>query len=337
MDKRLIPGKFGISGTVQDVSLRELKAGHINSTYLADTPDGKYILQSLNMSVYSDHRAVERNLSGIVRCFEEYDGTPGVSIPHYLRTGDGSFFYHSGSEVWRMYRYSEACEPTEPPELCAGYACGAFMRVTGSKSPELTPAIDGFHDFRHHYEEYRAALRRRPWKMTSESTAIAEWLEPYYVHICDTFREVPKRPVHGDAKADNFIIGTDRTKCTVIDLDTVMYSYAAVDYGDLIRSSAGSGDMDAAAAITEGFSEGLAGVLTPIEISSLYHGVIYVTAELAFRYLTDFINGAAFFRSKTPEQCLERSRQLLVQLSGFTSKSREFDEIIRKYFSGGEK
>ena len=314
---------FGIKAD----TVTELNTGHINRTCLITSDSGRYILQSLNPAVFTPPGTVERNLSEVIRCMSS---AGDISVPEYLSAPEGGLFLRSDGAAWRMYRYADGGVSAKETLFCAGYSCGAFMRTLGSGKPELTSAIDGFHDISHHFRQLTDAFGET--ETSAEHRELLSFLTEQYERVCSVFSGLPLRPIHGDAKGDNFVLTGVPEDGTAIDLDNVMYSYAAVDYGDLIRSLAGAGDISAAEQLTEGFAAGLDGALSPEEISSLYDGVIYVTAELAIRYLTDHLRGAVFFRSKTPEQCLERTRQLCVQLRAFEACENKFRSMTERCF-----
>lgn len=138
--------------------------------------------------------------------------------------------------------------------------------------------------------------------------------------------ELPIRNIHGDTKADNIIFGR---KTAVIDFDTAMRGCICADYGDMIRSvTTKCFDIQTIHEITEGFAEGLGGLLTKPEINSLYSGIILITQELAGRYH----DGNKNFPNKTPEQCLERERELKVQINNFEKNQNVIKELIKKSF-----
>ncbi len=139
--------------------------------------------------------------------------------------------------------------------------------------------------------------------------------------------KLPLRNIHGDTKADNIIFGE---KLTVIDLDTAMQGYICADYGDMIRSvTAKEFSLSAVRDATNGFAAGLDGLLTVEEINSLYGGIVLIISELAERYSGGSVN----FPNKTAEQCLERERELRLQLSKFNDFERDIRAVISECFS----
>ncbi len=300
MEVHMIPTLFGLPEASQ---LTELNKGHINRTFLAVCGGESFILQSLNRSVFRAPEAVMDNISRIEAAFAmSHDNT--AAVPHFLTCGSGNFFCSDG-ELWRIYPYISALSDTSSDLSRAGRAFGTFIRIMDGSELDPVPAIDGFHDF----DRYFSILSSK----SGTNDHIMRKLEKLRGELSQVFTDsMKKRIIHGDAKADNVIMSE---KSVIIDLDTVMYGYAAFDCGDLVRSVCKNGyDPDAVKAVTNGFIQGTGGILTPDEISSLPYGRLWLTAELAMRYLIDSKSETRYFRGKTSEECLARANQLLEQL-----------------------
>ena len=91
-------------------------------------------------------------------------------------------------------------------------------------------------------------------------------------------------------------------------------------------------DLNAVREITSGFAQGLGGILSDDEVNSLYYGILWLTGELAVRYLIDYRSENKYFRGKTSAQCLARAEELLSQLKQFTDHGEELKEIVRSQF-----
>lgn len=153
----------------------------------------------------------------------------------------------------------------------------------------------------------------------------AEFETPINLHKFEL--DLPLRNIHGDTKADNIIFGR---KTTVIDFDTAMRGYICADYGDMIRSATTKYvDMQTVREITEGFAEGLGGLLTASEVDSLYLGIVLIIQELAGRYRV----GNKNFPNKTAEECLIREKELAVQLEKFHEHRDDIMKMIKTCFS----
>ena len=317
MDIRIIPALFGLPEAFE---LTELNAGHINQTFLAVCGGEKYILQALNRSVFLSPEAVMDNLSRIEAAFEDVSG---IAVPHFIAAGDKNYAT-ADNKVWRMYRYITAVADAAADAAAAGRLFGAFIRIMDGHELNKTPAIEEFHGF----DRYFAALsaqNRTEQELMSKLDRLRDELGQVFT------ASLKKRIIHGDAKPDNIIISDTPT---IIDLDTAMYGYAAIDYGDLVRSVCRSKDFDiiSVRSMTKGFSQGLDVILSPQEISSLYYGILWLTGELAVRYLADSKRENKYFRGKSSADCLARAEELLTQLNMFSYHETEIKEIIYEYF-----
>ncbi|MCR5599175.1 MAG: aminoglycoside phosphotransferase family protein [Ruminococcus sp.] len=315
MDIYKIPCLFGLP---EAGSLSELSAGHINRTFLAVCGGEKYVLQTLNRSVFHSPETVMYNISRIEAAFAE-NAASDTAVPHFIAAGDKNFAV-ADDEVWRMYKYISATADAAANAAAAGRAFGTFIRVMNGRELSDAPVIENFHNF------------NRYFSVLTTHKGIASDILAKLDKLRDTLGQVftdslKKRVIHGDAKADNVIISE---RSTIIDLDTVMYGYAAIDYGDLVRSVCRSGltDMKAVKAVTCGFLQGLDGLLTNDEINSMYYGVLWLTGELAMRYLIDSRSEIRYFRGKSPAECRSRAEELLSQLDGFIAAEADFETII---------
>ena len=98
----------------------------------------------------------------------------------------------------------------------------------------------------------------------------------------------------------------------VIDLDTVMRGTPLFDFGDLVRSSVSTAPEDSTdlqsihaepalyQALLEGYLEGTAGLLSRTERSLLETAGRVITWEQSLRFLTDYLDGDAYFATVTP-------------------------------------
>ena len=92
-------------------------------------------------------------------------------------------------------------------------------------------------------------------------------------------------------------------------------------------------DIQEISAAVSGFAEGAGGLLTDDEIDNLYDGTLLIIRELLERYREGIKN----FPNKSPEQCLERQRQLATQIDDFRTHEDEISSIVRTIFGKGSK
>ena len=319
--------RFGISGAKR---ISELNSGHINNTYFAECESDKnYILQSLNRRVFRNPQAVMSNIAKIENAFSN-SSEECIAVPHYLYTEDGDNYTEYNEEIFRLYAYAEPSAENIDRFYKAGFSFGTFIKTISHKNIHLDVTIERFHSFTDYFSALISADKSSPLKKIDNS--IMRRLNSLRDTIEQVFTvDFPKRNVHNDAKISNVIFGEI---CTVIDLDTAMPGYAAIDYGDMIRSVCATDELDFTVIrdISKGFADGLDGILSDDEIYSLYYGILYVTGELAVRYLIDYLSKEKYFKDKTSAECLSRANELLRQLNMFISAGDEITSIIYKAF-----
>ncbi|MDE5861215.1 MAG: aminoglycoside phosphotransferase family protein, partial [Ruminococcus sp.] len=292
---------------IKDIhKISPINTGHINKTYLIESGAGKYIMQSLNRNIFRNPHIVMENISRIATAFRR-SGQDIITVPEYL-TVHGKYYIEVNNEVWRIYEYTEQSYLLENKSYLTGYAFGKYINIINNNII-LDNTIENFHNFEMYYNRLPVGTEKFFDKLRGK---------------LEIFGDIPIRNVHNDAKTDNIIFGQ---KITIIDLDTSMRGYVAIDYGDMIRSAGTENIVD----ITRGFADGLDGILTPEETDSLYYGILYVTGELAMRYIIDSISERRYFITKTPEQCRRRAEDLLKQLEYFENNTG-IKNIIRKAF-----
>ena len=315
---------FGISGISE---IYKIGNGHINKTYYIKSDSGEYILQNINKNIFKNPESVMKNISAVCKMFYE----SSISVPEYL-SADGRNFVVSDGEYWRMYRFigNSGASEIKDKNRTYGKVYGEFIRTVNSKKFKPETAIENFHNFGAYLNRLNLAVSGNSLKKIDSGVIMR------LRNLNDTLNHVfsadfPKRIIHGDAKKDNIILGNIHY---VIDLDTIMSGYAALDYGDLVRSVCCGNMLNIAdlTSLTRGFAEGLNGILSADEINSLYYGILWTTGELAVRYLTDWLSKDRYFAAKTPAECLKRANELLSQLNNFINSGDEITDIIYSAF-----
>ena len=315
------------------VEIRKCPSGHINKTFFIHVFNRDYVLQALNPNVYISSAAVMHNLEKITALFPEQPGEngsasetePRIDVPHFL-TVNGQNYLELAGECWRMYPYVPEAKDTSKTPYQVGYAYGRYICMLNAGKPELEKTVDGYHDFAAYHNKFMAVTKDNSFETI---TTFRSKLDAIFT------ADMPKRYIHGDAKADNLILQADGT-CTLLDLDTTMKHFVALDYGDMVRSvTTGIPDtevLDVIRLVTAGFANGLNGILTSAEIDSLFYGILWVTWELAVRYLTDCYATNRYFVNMTVEQCRERVGQLIGQSEEFSRIKEQIKMIIEAEF-----
>lgn len=247
-----------------------------------------------------------------------------VRVPHYIHVRGKNYMEING-RIWRMYRYTAGSALTKA-EGCrsVGYAFGSFTAmISGCEYSAVTEEI---HDYQRRLSRL-AELSANGGVHSSMLSLFTDTGEELSRVFNDS---LPRRNVHNDAKSDNVIFGDI---CTVIDLDTVGEGYAALDFGDMVRSLCKSEpDMELLVPLTQGYAYGLGGILSAGEVRSLAAGIFYVTAELAMRYIIDAASGDGYFH-RSAADCMARADELIGQLELFSRNRSFITETINKSFA----
>ena len=320
-DLKHIAKLFNIEGSVLNVI--QTGNGHINDTYLVVTSSGRYILQRINTHVFRSPDQLMHNIKAVTDFIH--------SCLQVITTSEGGLFAVTPDGYWRMMTFidnSYTCERIDDPAQFReiGRAYGSFIQnLSGFPAEELYETIEGFHDTRCRFEQLMQACEADPFGR--KHTALAEVRfacerEKDTDVLTDCIRqgEIPVRVTHNDTKINNVLLDKDTGKAIcVIDLDTVMPGLAVHDFGDAIRSGASTGkedeydpgqvrlDLDLYRIYAEGFLAGCPD-LTGKEIELMPVGARLMALECGIRFLTDYIEGDHYFKTKYPENNLVRCR-----------------------------
>ena len=134
----------------------------------------------------------------------------------------------------------------------------------------------------------------------------------------------------------------DNSAMVVIDLDTVMPGLIGHDFGDAIRFAANfveedcpeaekaGVDLAVFRAFAEGFLSQTANTLTETEVDTLALSCFVLTAELATRFLADYLDGDLYFNTKYPGHNLVRARCQIALAKDMLRKMPEMEKIVRE-------
>ena len=311
-------------------------SGHIHDTYLVEGTDGeRWILQRFNERVFPEIDAVMGN---IVRVTDHARATlrrrgASTRVLTVRRSRAGAAYVRDAQgSAYRAFEFiagatSAGHQLSARVAFEAGRAFGEFADLLRDlPDPPLVTTIPGFHDTPGRLSALRAALQRDP---VGRARAVqAEWTEieqrTEVIAACHGLAErgaLPLRIAHNDAKLDNVLLEAEtlRALC-VVDLDTVMPGYLAHDFGDLVRTTACLAEEDTTdlarvvlrqeyfEALARGYLQVAGDWLQPEERESLPFGALWISVELAIRFLTDYLLGDSYFKVDRPEHNLERAR-----------------------------
>jgi len=244
----------------------------------------------------------------------------------------GAYWRGAQGECWRCYLFIEGArsvDVVEHPRQAyeAAKAFGAFQRLLGDlPAPPLHETIPHFHDTPRRVAALERALAADACGRARTCAAEAEFalsLKGEAGRVVQGLAQgaLPWRVTHNDSKINNVMLedGTDRGVC-VIDLDTAMPGSVLYDFGDLVRTATGRFAENAGAAesvgvdlamfeqLVAGYLEGAGGTLSERELELLSFAGVLITYTIGVRFLTDYLEGDVYFKTRRPGENLERCR-----------------------------
>ncbi len=125
--------------------------------------------------------------------------------------------------------------------------------------------------------------------------------------------------------------------------DTVMPGLALYDFGDMVRSASNAAaedepDLSLVAArlpifeaLVDGYLTAARQFLNETEIAHLAFSGRLITLEIGMRFLTDFLHGDTYFKTKRPGQNLDRARNQFALLRSMEAQEAEMEAIVQKH------
>lgn len=330
-----IVARFALEGPV--VAIDTLGEGFINDTFIVrtggDAPD--YILQRKNKAVFPDIPAMMENIRKVTehirRRVAAEGGDPKREAMTVVPTLDGRLCHlDPQGEYWAVTVFIDdtvTYNKADSPELArkGGEGIGRFQSQLADFTEPLAETIPGFHNIRHRFAQWDEALARDAAGRKKDLAAEIGWIEARRDEMLAFWEKVeqgviPTRVTHNDTKINNILFDRQGRVLCVIDLDTVLRSPCFNDFGDAIRTYANHGreddenlddvwlDMTMFRGFAEGYLSEARAFLTPAETDALAFSVRYITYEQVLRFLMDYLDGDTYYKIKSPDHNLVRTR-----------------------------
>lgn len=334
-------------------------SGHINDTFAANYSQGgmrvRYLLQRVNSKIFKDVPGLMENVERVcshARDRLEAAGDTDISrrVLSLVPTVDGrSFFQDRNDDFWRLYIFIEGATgfdvvQNETQAYEAARAFGEFLNLLmDMPGPRLNETIPSFHNTRSRYRAFLDALDADSFNRAIDCRPEIDWMlkrEDLSSALLVLYEKglVRERVTHNDTKLNNVLIDNITNKATcVIDLDTLMPGLSLYDFGDLVRTStspAAEDERDLSRvvmqlpmyrALVRGYLDAAEASLSKTEIGSLALGGMVMTFEVGLRFLTDYLNGDAYFKTKRPGHNLDRCRTQMALVESMEQQRGEMD------------
>lgn len=321
-----------------EVSISPVGDGLINNTFKVSCQfQTNFLLQKINTQVFPNPEQVQENC--VLLCqYAEFEMT-GLRLPYIREYGENKSLYRDAAgNYWRAFEFIDdsISYPTATTAEQAKATAIAFAKYSAAfdnmNIENLHETIPGFHNLNLRYQQFEESLHSENYERQSKAQPIIEEIKKrekykFFFDEITQSAEFPKRVVHHDAKISNVLFNkkTGKLICPV-DLDTTMPGYFFSDPGDMIRSMACSVDenskdfanlsirKDYYHAITDGYLSVMNKYLTSSEKKYFHYSGLLIIYMQALRFLTDYLNGDIYYKTKYPEHNYDRVMNQLTLL-----------------------
>lgn len=357
---------FEFDGDV--ISVVENSQGNINATYEVRTNTGKkYLLQKINTYVFKEPHLVMKNIelvtAHIRRKLESMQDTTHQTLTIVPTKGNQNMCTYVNQdgekEYYRVFLFIDHCISFNTFDECQDRKeqvafntgkCFGFFHQLLSDFPisMLSYTIPDFHNTPQRFGNLLASIENnatnRAFACSQEIVYLISKIKECSVIHEALGRSIPLRVTHNDTKLNNVLIDRDTLEgVAVIDLDTVMPGSILYDIGDGIRSACSNSfedetdlskvfiDVDLVKSYLRGYLSEMGPFLTPDEITYMGQSIRILTYELTLRFLTDYISGDIYFKTKYPEHNRDRYLNQFALLQDIEGKLAEIDAFIRSF------
>lgn len=280
-------------------TVRRFGTGLINSTYRVLTARGEFVLQRLHDVVRDE--AVED-----MRVVTEYLASHGMRVPRLIPAKDERLVIRDhGGGRWRLYELipGRIVNVVRTPDMAVAAAriVGEMHRHLHGLAYEPRGSIPHFHDTAYVLDKLLEAISHLPKSLRTIAEAILATL-PGLI-LTDSDMRGSKQVIHGDLKISNILFaGTDRA-VGIIDFDTLLHDFRAVDLGDALRSWCNLTDEDDPRATFDhevfraamtGYEQGWSAPVRSEDRQLFLRATAQIAYELASRFLIDVVEDHYF-------------------------------------------
>lgn len=347
---------FQLDGKV--VEIKMLGEGFINDTFFIRTENGRpdYILQRKNKNIFSPIPAMMENIQKVClhikKKVEAAGGDPLREAMTLIPAVDGKLYYiDDEGEYWAVCLFiadTVAYESATTPALAyaGGRGIGKFQRLVSDLNEPLTDILPGFHNIRFRFKQWDEVLAKNPAGRKEQVAREIDWIESRRDIMLEFWKlvengTIPTRVTHNDTKISNILFDKKGEVLCVIDLDTVLNSTVLNDFGDAMRSYTNTGleddpnlenvsmSLPMFEAFARGYLEETRAFLTDAEKEYLAFSARYITYEQVLRFLMDYIDGDRYYKTKSAEHNLVRTRAQYRLLQSMEAQYDKMQAIVR--------
>jgi len=337
--------------------------GHINDTFLLTADQSgalvRYIVQRVNTGIFRQPAELMDNFVAVTRHIDQKIKAAKANHPalrratlQVIRARDGKPYFENETGFFRCYCFVENARTydileTETQAYQAACAFGQFQSDLADLPVRLHETIPDFHHTPARLRQLEAAIAANPCgrlkSVMPEVDFILSRRDDCGVLLkLQQSGDIIERTTHNDTKLNNVLID-DLTGqgCCVIDLDTVMPGLPHYDFGDMVRtgtSPAAEDERDLTKVVMRfgmyesllrGFLATAGSFLNPVEREMLPFAGKLITLEIGIRFLTDYLEGDRYFKTKRPGHNLDRCRTQLKLVQSIEEQLPQMQKMLK--------
>ena len=348
------------------VNIKQIKIGHINSTYTLYFDQGssvkRYLLQEINTHVFKNPIQLMENIEKITTFLSEKVRLSGaknyenLSLRVIHTLDHHSYMISSKNHFFRVYNFIENAktyQKTNDLKLFynAGKTIGTFQNMLSDfDASQLHETIPNFHNTPYRFQTFLKVLKENPCdraKDCEEEIQFVLHLKDFTPVITSLIEQklIPIKVTHNDTKLNNIMFDCETKEgLCLVDLDTVMPGTILYDFGDAIRSGCNRADedeknlekvrfsVDLFKAFSEGYLSSVASSITECEVNHLVDSAILMTFECGMRFLTDYLDGDHYFKTKYDNHNLVRCRTQFHLVKQMIEQKDVLEEIVQEAY-----
>lgn len=338
--------------------------GHINDTYAADYDYGgrtvRFVHQTINHQVFKNPCQVMENIGRVTAhthtllttCGDADAGRKSLTV---IPRKDGQLYHRDPLGVyWRTYIFIDRATTFDTVESLdqareVARAYGQFQHMlVDLPGGRLHETIPEFHHARKRFDALMDAVGKDPLnraKFVKDDIEFASQREAVVDLLLDLAKsgELPERITHNDTKLNNVMIDdtTGRAIC-VVDLDTVMPGSVLYDFGDMVRTATSPAlederdlskvvmQMPMFRSLVEGYWDATKTFLEPVERAHLAFSGKLLAFVIGIRFLTDYLQGDVYFKTRRPAHNLDRARNQFKLVFSMEEQEREMHAVVQE-------
>lgn len=348
------------------VNIKQIKIGHINSTYTLYFDQGssvkRYLLQEINTHVFKNPIQLMENIEKITTflsekvCLSGAKNYENLSLRVIHTLDHHSYMISSKNHFFRVYNFIENAktyQKTNDLKLFynAGKTVGTFQNMLSDfDASQLHETIPNFHNTPYRFQTFLKVLKENPCdraKDCEEEIQFVLHLKDFTPVITSLIEQklIPIKVTHNDTKLNNIMFDCETKEgLCLVDLDTVMPGTILYDFGDAIRSGCNRADedeknlekvrfsVDLFKAFSEGYLSSVASSITECEVNHLVDSAILMTFECGMRFLTDYLDGDHYFKTKYDNHNLVRCRTQFHLVKQMIEQKDVLEEIVQEAY-----